>query len=155
MRDAVAGREYPFERETDIGGLIDSAAEAVSCKIFGIYALIGDGVRVTGTIVFTLPAACALCNTPLTKAFSIGFDEIFAENGGDGYAYNGDKLDLEPLMRDEVLFAVPARLLCREGCKGLCYVCGADLNDGECGCPRGADSGTARPFESLKDELEK
>jgi uncharacterized protein len=50
------------------------------------------------------------------------------------------ELDLRPAIREEWLLAQPRYVLCREDCKGLCPRCGADLNEGPCGCPPQTDS---------------
>jgi uncharacterized protein len=52
----------------------------------------------------------------------------------------GHELDLRPALREQWLLAQPRFLLCREDCKGLCPRCGADLNQGDCGCPPQTDS---------------
>jgi uncharacterized protein len=54
----------------------------------------------------------------------------------DVYPYQGDEVDLEPLLREQVILAVPFAPLCKEDCKGLCPVCGIDLNTGTCTCDR-------------------
>jgi uncharacterized protein len=59
-----------------------------------------------------------------------------AEADVDLYAYQGEEVDLEPLFREQIILAVPFAPLCREDCKGLCPVCGTDLNTAECGCDR-------------------
>lgn len=46
------------------------------------------------------------------------------------------ELDLDMLIFDEVVPQLPTRVLCREDCKGLCPVCGTNLNEKECGCDR-------------------
>ena len=48
--------------------------------------------------------------------------------------YEGDRLDLGETVREQLFLAVPMRSLCREGCKGRCRTCGANLNAGACGC---------------------
>jgi uncharacterized protein len=53
----------------------------------------------------------------------------------DVASYHGDEIDLEPPLREQILLAVPIAPLCDEQCKGLCPLCGADRNQGECGCP--------------------
>ena len=53
---------------------------------------------------------------------------------------NGHDLDLRPAIREEWLLAQPRYVVCREDCKGLCPKCGADLNEGDCGCPPQTDS---------------
>jgi uncharacterized protein len=61
---------------------------------------------------------------------------------GDG-CYTIDErardLDLTEALREEVFLAVPAFVECRPDCKGLCPRCGADLNDGPCGCAPAGD----------------
>jgi uncharacterized protein len=54
----------------------------------------------------------------------------------DVYSYEGEEVDLAPLLREQVILAVPFAPLCREDCKGLCPVCGIDLNTGNCTCDR-------------------
>jgi uncharacterized protein len=52
-------------------------------------------------------------------------------------AYEGDAVDLDELVREQILLGLPSRRLCREECKGLCPKCGADLNAGDCSCEQG------------------
>jgi uncharacterized protein len=54
--------------------------------------------------------------------------------------------DLTELLRQSILLALPMRPLCSEECKGLCPHCGANLNEGPCGCPTDLD---ANPFAAL------
>lgn len=48
--------------------------------------------------------------------------------------FDGEAIDLDEIVREQVLLAVPTRLLCREDCKGFCPKCGADKNLKDCGC---------------------
>jgi uncharacterized protein len=48
--------------------------------------------------------------------------------------YQGEEIDLGPLIREQVLLALPTRPLCRDECRGLCPGCGANLNFERCGC---------------------
>lgn len=52
----------------------------------------------------------------------------------DVYPYHGEEIDLEPLMREQIILAVPFAPLCSESCRGLCPVCGIDRNTGTCTC---------------------
>lgn len=49
--------------------------------------------------------------------------------------YEGDEIDLTPLVDEQAILALPTRPLCGEACLGLCPRCGANLNAGPCGCP--------------------
>jgi len=48
--------------------------------------------------------------------------------------YDGDQIDLSPLVREQFLLSLPTRPLCREDCRGLCPKCGVNLNNIQCGC---------------------
>ncbi len=60
-------------------------------------------------------------------AASFELDEIDAE------PFDGKTIDLDPIMREQVLLALPVTVVCREDCKGLCPTCGQDLNEQDCG----------------------
>jgi uncharacterized protein len=48
--------------------------------------------------------------------------------------YEGDHVDLSPLVREQIILALPTRPLCRDDCKGLCATCGENLNTQACAC---------------------
>jgi uncharacterized protein len=60
-------------------------------------------------------------------AASFELDEIDAE------PFDGKTIDLDPVVREQVLLALPVSVVCKEDCKGLCPVCGQDLNVQDCG----------------------
>ena len=61
----------------------------------------------------------------------------FSDLDEEDSSYIEDKyLDLDILIFDEVVPKLPSRVLCKEDCKGLCPVCGTNLNEKECGCDR-------------------
>ncbi len=62
--------------------------------------------------------------------------------------YEDDCLDLRPVIREQVLLGLPAYPHCRESCRGLCAVCGADRNHAECSCADG--SAAVSPFNVLQ-----
>jgi uncharacterized protein len=51
--------------------------------------------------------------------------------------FDGDGIDIDELASEQLELAVPSRVLCQEGCKGLCAVCGAELNITQCSCETG------------------
>jgi uncharacterized protein len=63
--------------------------------------------------------------SPLAASFEL--DEIDAE------PFDGKTIDLDPVIREQVLLALPVTVLCREDCRGLCATCGQDLNETDCG----------------------
>ena len=54
----------------------------------------------------------------------------------DAFVYDSDVIDITEPLREGLLLAEPMQALCKPDCRGLCPVCGADLNDGDCGCDR-------------------
>lgn len=48
--------------------------------------------------------------------------------------YEGEEVDLSPLVQDQVLLTLPPKVVCREDCRGLCQRCGKNLNRGTCQC---------------------
>jgi len=52
----------------------------------------------------------------------------------DVFPFDGERVDLEPLFREQFVLAIPYAPLCKETCKGLCQQCGIDLNTGSCSC---------------------
>ena len=68
------------------------------------------------------------------------------------------EIDLSEFIAEEAHLEVPLNPVCRENCHGLCQVCGADLNDGDCGheeLPQieDLDESEYSPFAGLKDLL--
>jgi DUF177 domain-containing protein len=80
---------------------------------------------------------CVRCLTDFSQPLEIDFTELYAFNrnsvteSGLLVPENG-KIDLEPFIRDEMLLAIPISPLCSPDCKGLCPICGQNLNEGSC-----------------------
>jgi uncharacterized protein len=62
-----------------------------------------------------------------------------AEEDLDTFPFDGERVDLEPVLREQFVLAVPFAPLCVETCKGLCPQCGIDLNTGTCACEKPID----------------
>ena len=74
-------------------------------------------------------------NTPdaeLLEGYEL--DETVAEDQGRTRMYDGVTLDMRPDVWEEIVLAAPPKVLCKAGCKGLCPVCGVDLNEVQCQC---------------------
>lgn len=75
-----------------------------------------------------------------------------AEDDLDVFPYEGDVVDLEPLIREQFILAVPFAPLCKDDCKGLCPMCGIDRNIDTCQCEKPVDPRFAG-LEALKKGL--
>ena len=85
--------------------------------------------------------SCRRCLKEVTVPVAAELAVLFSadpENADDPSVYplapRATHVDLRPAVREEMALAVPAFFLCREDCAGLCPNCGADLNQGPCGC---------------------
>jgi uncharacterized protein len=94
-----------------------------------------EGVLISGTTRVPLVGECARCLDPITSEFEVEFQELYVysdtRSGGeaeeDERRLEGDFIDLEPVLRDAVVLALPLSPLCRDDCPGLCAECGARL----------------------------
>jgi uncharacterized protein len=68
----------------------------------------------------------------------------------DRYFYQGDHVELAPMLREHIILAAPMQPICREDCAGLCARCGKDLNEGPCGCPAEPSTSSIRVIRSTK-----
>jgi uncharacterized protein len=123
--------------------------------------LYADGTHAfaAGTFKGHLVVACSRCvgevRMELDERIRVTFmppsempqeDEASAEDGAevsegdlDVFPFDGEVLDLEPLIREQFVLAVPFSPLCREDCQGLCPQCGIDRNSGTCACEKPID----------------
>ena len=97
-----------------------------------------EGVLVSGTATAPIAGECARCLDPLTDRVEVELTELFAypdtatEESTDPDEVSrvvDDLVDLEPVVRDAVLLALPQAPLCRENCAGLCPECGGKRDE--------------------------
>jgi uncharacterized protein len=148
MAEAFSHSYAPGEVELE-----DEGARLVApAEVQGSASVKGEEVRVRGKIVTEVELLCDRCAAPSRAPLEVEFDtrfipqasaagesdnvELLAEDLGLA-AYEGDAVDLDELVREQILLALPSRSLCREDCKGLCQKCGANLNAGDCSCEQG------------------
>jgi uncharacterized protein len=97
-----------------------------------------EGVLVTGDVDVPLVGSCSRCLEPVEDTLEVDVQELFAYEGSTTEATSeedevrlveGDHLDLEPMVRDAVVLALPLSPVCRDDCRGLCVDCGQRLDD--------------------------
>lgn len=91
-----------------------------------------EGVLVTGTAVMSVTGECARCLAPVDDELVVDLQELFVYPGSDSQddeaaRLEDDLLDLEPVLRDAVVPALPFSPHCTPDCPGLCVQCGARL----------------------------
>lgn len=106
----------------------------------------GDEVELIGSVNAVVGFECDRCLRPLSVPVEQSFDLFYVpplkagderELGADDLSigfYQGETIDLDDVVREQVELALPMSRLCTENCEGLCPDCGANLNDAECAC---------------------
>ena len=64
-----------------------------------------------------------------------------------------DRIEIGKDLRDFAVLSIPMKKICREDCKGLCFNCGKDLNEGECNCDKTTTDSRWLPLMELKNKL--
>ena len=109
-----------------------------------------DGIHAAGKVTTIVEVRCDRCLLGLPVAVAADFDLLYlplslaaAEKGEHEIVeeqefhlayYEDESIDVDALVREQIQLALPIRNLCDEACKGLCPVCGADLNKAPCLC---------------------
>ena len=133
-------REIPLEMrcfESRMGSFAVTDASCVSLVITNA----GPGkARIEGGVKLTFRTNCDRCLTEMSTVLDLHFDRIVAvmaaedEEADELGLTEESQLDVETFVHNEILVNWPAKILCREDCRGICPVCGQDLNQGSCGC---------------------
>jgi len=121
----------------DLGIEVLGVAEGSPVELDLRLEAVMEGVLVTGTAQAALVGECARCLEPLSDDVEVRFQELFVydDRGVDPdeefevSTLQDDLVDLEPLLRDAVVLALPFQPLCVDDCPGLCPDCGARLAD--------------------------
>ena len=123
--------------------------------------------RLSGTVKTTLRLPCSRClepfALPVDSAFELRYqphaenaaksgdeeDEIEEDDLSTAF-YENDEIDLGQLMREQFLLSLPMKPLCSDDCKGLCPICGTNLNRGACECKREWDDPRLAALKQLR-----
>jgi uncharacterized protein len=126
-------------------------------------------IRVVGKLSTQLEIACARCLEAVPYDVDRSFELLFRPqlvNVGPDEAemqdkdaeiafYEGDGVELEDILREQILLAVPIKIVCRDECKGMCPQCGKNLNTGECHCEPVAGDPRWDALKDLRGKLSK
>ena len=115
---------YPFETPVQVKGTV---------------AVSADVVLLRAEVSFCYHGRCDRCLSPFKREYKLPIEHILVdslsnEENDDFILLQQYQLDLSDLVMTDVLLELPYKSLCKEDCRGLCPVCGKNLNDGLCGC---------------------
>ena len=93
----------------------------------------------------TITLPCDRCLQPVSNDINVS-GEVSVRTGDckivdgtedeDSDFLEGYSINVDELILSEISMAIPVKVLCKEDCKGICSICGSNLNEGECGCDR-------------------
>jgi len=97
-----------------------------------------EGVLVTGTADLEAVGECVRCLREVRLPIEVDVQELFVHDASSEAGYDddeevslvqGDLIDLEPVLRDDVVLDLPFQPLCTPDCSGMCPTCGVRLDD--------------------------
>jgi uncharacterized protein len=128
-----------------------------------------EDIRLVGKFSTDVSVPCARCLEPVDQHLAEEFDLLYRPLGVDakgdddsigraeaeiGY-YQGEGLLLEDTLKEQILLALPVKLLCRSDCKGLCPHCGHNLNVESCDCAASVTDPRWSALGDIRKKLER
>jgi len=125
----------------------------------------GERVELAGSINAVVGFECDRCLKPLSVPVEQSFDVLYAPPLGTGDEnelgdndlsigfYQGEAINIDDLVREQIELALPMSRICNEACRGLCPECGANLNDEQCACKAERTDARWAALEQLKSKL--
>jgi len=131
----------------DVGGEIGQVGDV---EWSGYLERKGSRIRFAGSLTATLEPPCVRCLEPSREVLRRDFDLFFEER--DSFIFEedaeieleeadthtafitGTMLNLADVIAEQLVLALPMKPLCASDCKGLCPVCGRNLNTDPCEC---------------------
>lgn len=138
---AGAHRQYTVELQMDSFEIKGLSYPVIDKKpiVTEVYLNGRNKIHISGDACISLSMPCDRCLEPTTQGIEfsfnkdIDFDEESSDDEDRSYI-DGKTIDIDEMLYSEILMNLPTKVLCNEKCKGICRVCGQNLNKGDCGC---------------------
>ena len=153
------GASISFETSLDLSDLVFGSCRPVSEPVLarGTVRNTAGVLMLRGEIRTTLHGLCDRCAAPFTRELALPMEALLvtelsneADEDQEVFVLRGDCADLDEIVTTIFVLNMDSKLLCRPDCKGLCCRCGANLNDGPCGCQPEPDPRFAALKQLLK-----
>lgn len=135
---------FPIAYQFDLSDLeLDATHPFVSpISVKGEVRVKDDFAQLDVEVSFAFSVPCDRCATQIDRQYTYHFSHVLVEtisneeDTGDGYyvVLENGCVDLDALLREDILLELPTKFLCKEDCKGLCPICGKNLNERMCSC---------------------
>lgn len=118
---------------------------------------IGGALEISAKITGEYKTECSRCGQPIVGKLSgelfESLDSDFSDIDEECVSISGNVIDISGSVEACIFESIPLQPLCREDCKGLCPVCGIDLNKNECNCETEVYDPRFAIFRNLSKEV--
>ena len=149
------GQVYPFTAAVALPEMevLSDPGRFEDVRVEGEFFCTGDHrISLRADAETTAHSRCSRCLEPVEVPVRAQIDALYAKEPDpedpDLYSFEANALELEDAVRDALLLELPLQFFCKPDCKGLCPVCGVNLNRETCTCQEG--NVTTGPFSALK-----
>ncbi len=154
---AVSGEAVPFDYTLQLADLelFGECPIPEPVRVRGFACNHADVYELHMDIAFQVVTRCARCLKPLTIPVTLHVERPMADNveneedSDDILVLENGTIELDEVVQETIVLEAQMSYLCREDCAGLCPKCGADLNEGPCGCAPEVDERLAALAELL------
>lgn len=154
---------FSFQEKLASDFLPDDCQLTGAVSVTGTVTNSGDSILLKGKVEAPVRLQCIRCLTEFDADLKCKLDEEYVDPADAGESdedsaavnqeyYTNSLIELDDLVREMILLAIPMQPLCQANCKGLCVQCGQNLNEGDCDCE--TDQIDIR-LEALRSLLEK
>ncbi len=154
----VPGKSVPFQCELDEQRLSFPALVAFHGPVLahGCVRNVAGVLEMEAEVAANMTVCCDRCGKPMERNYVRQYSAILQadEEGaeeGEAFSFCGDSVDISDIVETCFILGFDQKFLCRDDCKGLCPVCGKDLNDGPCQCKKQIDPRWAALGQLLDD----
>ncbi len=149
------GKRFDYIAEYNLNdNLIDihNAIFVNPVKVSGKYYYSDNTVYLKAKVFYTLKFLCDRCADEVIRNYEIDMCERFVKTKQeDTYLYDKDIIDPQKAIEDNIILSVPIEKVCSEDCKGLCKICGTNLNKSKCDCDSEFTAKPDNPFQILQN----
>ena len=143
------GASLPFETHENLSDLVFGSCKPASKPVlaYGKVRNTAGVLELTGELTTTLHGVCDRCASEFARAVQIPIHAVLVseeelEQAEDEWVFgiHDGCADLTDIITTAFVLNMDSQLLCRPDCKGVCFRCGKNLNEGPCGCRKEPDS---------------
>lgn len=139
MKNKSAKKEIHFSVEMESFDYGDEKIKVLKpVAVDGFLYMTGSILNLEGYVSTDLELICSRCLQPFVYNYDGELNEKFtlsSDNKDDDVIFmDSDSLNITEIIENNIIFSLPIKHLCSESCKGLCQVCGTNLNLSACNC---------------------